>query len=126
MSGKGAMAAPTPVTMGNGSGSASRPAVPLGQHSSDYKGCWKQCGGCCWAYIMPCGEKCFCAFLCMCPIPFPACDCYCQKDDNPSEWKEPCDGDGNSNVMFLKDEATIGTRNEGICGTCECCEWRKV
>mmetsp|Transcript_48003 Transcript_48003/g.153174 ORF Transcript_48003/g.153174 Transcript_48003/m.153174 type:complete len:125 (+) Transcript_48003:88-462(+) len=118
---------PQPVTMGNSTGGASRQGGALGTRPEDYKGCWKQCGGCCLGYFMPCGDTCICAIIAWTPlICFPACDCYCQKPENPKEWKEPCDGDGNSNVIFMVDERTIKSRNEGVCGTCECCEWKKL
>eukprot|EP00929_Paragymnodinium_shiwhaense_P121900 TRINITY_DN9431_c4_g1_i1.p1 TRINITY_DN9431_c4_g1~~TRINITY_DN9431_c4_g1_i1.p1 ORF type:complete len:127 (+),score=32.35 TRINITY_DN9431_c4_g1_i1:75-455(+) len=125
------MSAPQQVAMGAATGgvvvvgTSNAASKHLGQRSSDFKGCWKQCGGVVLTYFLPCGDTCICGLMCVFCL-FPASQCYFQKTNNKAEWKEPCNGDGNSTVLYMVDDKTIKTKNEGMCGTCDCCDFTRV
>mmetsp|Transcript_145580 Transcript_145580/g.279243 ORF Transcript_145580/g.279243 Transcript_145580/m.279243 type:complete len:107 (-) Transcript_145580:49-369(-) len=95
--------------MGRGKGG------PLGHHSSNYTGCWKQCGwpcGLCLMCIMPCGDKCLCASVCVPWLLLGFPQGYGQRSDNKGEWLNGHQ-DGGFHILRMVGEKTMKTSPGG-------------
>jgi len=96
---------------------------PLGHHSSDFKGWWKQpcccVGGVFLTYFTTCcGQLCSCTCTCCLFPPICAPMCYSQREGNKGHWEmEPCANQhgaagGVTGFIYMADETTIKSVHE--------------